>query len=101
MTVGFIIERIGHILVKNPKILSINDGILKKYDIDFRNCLEGDGVFVLAQYDLDEKINDIIEMGEFDEIKNNKSFALELLLKKIRNLNVKKVNTNFLVKESL
>lgn len=101
MRVSFIIERIGHILIKYPNLLSINDNILRKNGVDFRTCLEGDGVNVLAQFDLEDKINTLIEMGEFEEIKDNKSLALELLLKKIRNYNIKKINSNLLVKGNL
>ena len=96
-----IIEHIGHILIKYPELLSVNDNILKKYGIDFRNCVPGDGINLLGDFNLEEKISFVIDNGYFDEIKNDKSLALDILLKKIRTINFKKNISNSLIKESL
>lgn len=91
MKVNDIIERIGHILISNPTLLEKNDEILKKYDIDFRKCIVGPGIDVLAYFDLEKRMKTILEMCKMDEVQNNKEEALEIIRGCFMKLNFKEV----------
>lgn len=101
MKVSDIIERIGHILITSPELLSINDSILKEYGIDFRECLVGPGIDVLGYFDLSERMKTITEMRKLDEIQNKKSEALEIIRGSFMKLNFREVKQNSLIKGNL
>lgn len=101
MRINDIIERIGHILIKKPDLLNINDNVLKSYGINFRECIVGPGIDVLGYFDLEERMNTIVEMGKLDEIQNNKNEALEIIRGSFMKLNFKEVKRNSYMKGSL
>ena len=101
MKVSDIIERIGHILIIHPGLLATNDKILKNYNVDFRECLAGPGIDVLGYFDLEDRMNTIMEMGLLDEIQNKKSEALEIIRGSFMKLNFKEVKKNSYSKGNL